>query len=149
MTELIIWKNKEMDKMKRDVERLFDRMRMEFGSTLSSGLSTLGPSLDVSETEDTVVVRVELPGVDPDDVQISVTDQTLYLRGEKKLEHVTSGVHFHRVERRFGSFSRTVGLPCPVEVEEIEATYEKGVLMIVMPKRRDKKEREAVKLQVT
>lgn len=149
MTELIIWKNKEMDKMKRDVERLFDRMRMEFGSTLSSGLSTLGPSLDISETEDTVVVRVELPGVDPDDVQISVTDQTLYLRGEKKLEHVTGGVHFHRVERRFGSFSRTVDLPCPVEVEEIEATYEKGVLMIVMPKRRDKKEREAVKLQVT
>ncbi|MBW2095650.1 MAG: Hsp20/alpha crystallin family protein [Deltaproteobacteria bacterium] len=148
MTELIIWKNKEMDKMRRDVERLFDRMWMEFGSTLSSGLTTLGPSLDISETEETVVVRVELPGVDPNDVQISVTDRTLHLRGEKKVERVRSGVHFHRVERRFGSFSRTVELPCPVEVEEIEATYEKGVLMIVMPKRRDRNG-SGVKVKVT
>jgi len=149
MTELIVWKNKEMDKMKRDVERLFDRLWMEFGSTLSSGLTTLGPSLDISETEESVVVRVELPGVDPDDVQISVTGQTLHLHGEKKLERVRNGAHFHRVERHFGSFSRNVELPCPVEVEDIEATYEKGVLMIVMPKCRDKDRKGAVKLKVT
>jgi HSP20 family protein len=149
MTELIIWKNKEMDKMKRDVERLFDRMWMNFGSTLSSGLTTLWPSLDIYETEDTVVVRVELPGVDPNDVHISVTDQTLHLRGEKKLDRVRSGVHFYRGERRFGSFSRTVELPCPLEAEEIEATYEKGVLMIVMPKCRDRNGRGGVKLKVT
>lgn len=149
MTELIIWKNKEMSKMKRDVERLFDRMWMDFGSTRSSGLTTRWPSLDIYETEDTVVVRVELPGVDPNDVHISVTGQTLHLRGEKKLDRVRSGVHFHQGERRFGSFSRTVELPCPLEVEEIKATYEKGVLMIAMPKCRDKNGRGGVKLKVT
>jgi len=147
MTELIIWKNKEMDKMRKDVERLFDRMWMEFGSTLSSGLTTLGPSLDIFETADSLVVRVELPGVDPNDVQLSVKGRTLELRGEKKLEHVRTGVRFHRVERRFGSFSRSVELPCAVEVDEINATYEKGVLMIVMPKSKDR-DGKAVKVKV-
>lgn len=147
MTELIIWKNKEMDKMRKDVERLFDRMWMEFGSTLSSGLTTLGPSLDIFETEDSLVVRVELPGVDPKDVQLSVKGRTLKLHGEKKLEHVRTDVRFHRVERRFGSFSRSVELPCAVEVDEINATYEKGVLMIVMPKCKDR-DGKGVKVKV-
>jgi HSP20 family protein len=148
MTELIIWKNKEMDKMKRDVERLFDRMWMEFGSTLSSGVTTLGPSLDIFETDETVIVRVELPGVDPEDVEISVTDRTLRLRGEKKGERIRNGARFHRVERRFGSFSRTVQLPCSIEVNEIEAIYEKGVLMIVLPKCRDRN-KKGVKLKIS
>jgi HSP20 family protein len=148
MTELIIWKNKEMDKMKRDVERLFDRMWMEFGSTLSSGVTTLGPSLDIFETDETVIVRVELPGVDPEDVEISVTDRTLRLSGEKKGERVRTGARFHRVERRFGSFSRTVQLPCEIEVDEINAIYEKGVLMIVLPKCRDRI-KKGVKLEIS
>jgi HSP20 family protein len=148
MTELIIWKNKEIDKMRRDVERLFDRMWMEFGSTLSSGVTTLGPSLDIFETDETVIVRVELPGVDPEDVQISVSDRTLRLSGEKKAETVRKNARFHHVERHFGSFSRTVQLPCPVEAEKIEATFRKGVLMIVMPKCMEKKKR-GVKLKIT
>jgi HSP20 family protein len=129
MTELIIWKNREMDKMRREVDRLFNRMWGDFGSSLFSG-----PCMDISETEDIVVIRVELPGVDPDDVRISVTDRTLSLSGEKKVKKVMRGEQFYRVERRFGSFSRKIDLPCSVEVEEIKATYENGVLMIVMPK---------------
>ena len=149
MTKLIIWKNKEMDKMRRDVEHLFDRMWMDFGSILSSGLTVLGPSLDISETDETVIVRAELPGVDPEDVQISVTDRMLHLSGEKKAENVRNGTHFHRLERRFGVFSRTVQLPCPVEVDEIEAIYKKGVLMIVMPKCRERNGKGGVKVEVT
>jgi len=138
MTGLIIWKNKEIDKMRRDVERLFDRMWLEFGSILSPGMTTPGPSLDISETDDSLIVKVELPGVDPEDVQISVTEKTLSLSGEKREESVRRGAHYHRLERRFGSFSRTIKLPCMVRVEEIQATFNKGVLMIVMPKCRDR-----------
>jgi HSP20 family protein len=133
MTELIIWKNREMDKMRREVDRLFNRMWDDFGSSLFSG-----PCMDISETQDVVVIRAELPGVESNDVQISVTDRTLYLSGEKKVKKVMRGEQFYRVERRFGSFSRKIELPCSVEVEEIKATYENGVLMIVMPKCKDR-----------
>ncbi|MEJ2024158.1 MAG: Hsp20/alpha crystallin family protein [Deltaproteobacteria bacterium] len=133
MTELIVWKNREMDRMRREVDRLFNRMWGDFGSSLSSG-----PCMDISETKDVVIIRVELPGVDSNDVQISVTDRTLYLSGEKRAKKVMRGEQFYRVERRYGSFSRKIDLPCSVEVEEIKATYENGVLMIVMPKCKDR-----------
>jgi HSP20 family protein len=133
MTELIIWKNREMDKMRREVDRLFNRMWGDFGSMLFSG-----PCIDISETEDVLVIRAELPGVDSDDVRISVTDRTLSLSGEKRAKKVMRGEQFYRVERRFGSFSRKIELPCSVEMEEIKATFENGVLMIVMPKCQDR-----------
>jgi HSP20 family protein len=135
MNELIIWKNREINKMRKTVERMFDRMWTDFGSSLSPAMATLGPSLDISETRDKVIVKAELPGIDLDDVKISVTGRTLSLMGEKRAEMVSEGARYHRLERRFGSFSRSIQLPCAIKVEEIEATYEKGVLVIILPKR--------------
>lgn len=134
MTELIIWKNREINKMRRTMEHLFDRMWMDFGSCLSPAMTTLGPSLDISETRDMVIVKAELPGIDLNDVKISVTERTLSLIGEKRAEMVRKGAHYHRLERRFGLFSRSIQLPCRIKVEEMEATYEKGVLVIILPK---------------
>ncbi len=148
MTELIIWKNREINKMRKTVEQMFDRMWMDFGSSLSPAMTTLGLSLDISETRDTVIVKAELPGIDIEDVKISVTERTLSLTGEKRAEMVRKGAQYHRLERRFGSFSRTIQLPCTIKVEDIEATYEKGVLVIVLPKCEAKKGKR-VKLKVT
>jgi len=148
MTELIIWKNREINKMRKTVEQLFDRVWMDFGSTLSPAMTTLGPSLDISETKGNVIVKVELPGIDIEDVKISVTERTLSLTGVKRAEMVRKDARYHRLERRFGSFSRTIQLPCTVKVEEIEAAYEKGVLVIALPKCRTKKGKP-VRLKVT
>jgi HSP20 family protein len=148
MTELIIWKNREINKMRKTVEQLFDRMWMDFGSSLSPAMTTLGPSVDISETANTVIVKAELPGIDINDVKISVTERTLSLMGEKRAEMARKGAQYHRLERRFGSFSRTIQLPCPINVEDIDATYEKGVLVIVLPKCGAKKGKP-IKLKVT
>ena len=148
MTELIIWKNREINKMRKTVEQLFDRMWMDFGSSLSPAMTTLGPSLDISETRDTLIVKVELPGIDLKDVKISVTDRTLSLTGIKRSEVVRKGAHYHRLERRFGSFSRTLQLPCAIQVDDIDATYDKGILKIVLPKCEARRGRR-VKLKVT
>lgn len=139
MSELIVWKNKEMDKMRRDVERLFNRMGLDFASYLMQDARAEGPTFDISETDDSLIVKVELPGVHPRDLQLSVTGTTLSLRGEKREENTTGDAHYRRVERHFGSFSRTIRLPCMVKVEETQATFEEGTLRIVMPKWRAKK----------
>ena len=134
MSELILWKNQEMGKMRRDMERMFNRFWSDFGVCLFPGEVAEGPFIDLSETKDSLILRVELPGIDPEEVEISVTDRTLVIKGEKKEESVEKNAYYHRVERRFGSFSRSLQLPCKVEMDQIKAKYDKGVLKIVMPK---------------
>lgn len=139
MSELIVWKNKEMDKMRRDVERLFDRMGLDFASYLVQDARSEGPTFDISETDDSLIVKVELSGVHARDLQLSVTGTTLILRGETHQENTTGDARYRRIEHHFGSFSRTIRLPCTVKVEETQATFEKGILRVVMPKRRTKR----------
>jgi HSP20 family protein len=90
--------------------------------------------MDVAEKEDTLVLRAELPGIDPKDVEVSVTDDMLTIRGEKRAESKEDDGVYHRMERRFGSFSRNILLPCRINADQIEAHYEKGILVITMPK---------------
>ena len=134
MSELTLWKNKQMNKLRKDMDHLFGRLWTGFGAAVFPGESAGALFIDLSETEDTLTVRAELPGIDPDKLDISVISDRLSISGEKTDEAVESGVYYHRVERRFGFFSRTVRLPCMVKVEDIKVTYKKGVLNIVMPK---------------
>ena len=104
---------------------------------LTRGLAT---ALDISETEQAVEIRMDLPGVKPKDVDIQVSGNTLTIRGERKEEqHEEKGRNFHRVERRYGSFSRTVTLPCATREDEASAEYHDGVLSIVLPKTEEAK----------
>jgi HSP20 family protein len=98
--------------------------------------------LDVSETEDAFVVKASLPGVKPDDVQITVQGDTLTIRGESKAEEEKDGEHWHLRERRFGSFQRSVSLPLPVNSDQSEARYEHGVLTLTLPKSEAAKPRQ-------
>jgi HSP20 family protein len=92
------------------------------------------PALDISERKDAYLVTVELPGVEPDDLQITLEDGLLTIQGERHFAHDSSEQQFHRVERRYGAFRRSITLPAHVMAEGIEATVEDGVLQILVPK---------------
>lgn len=94
----------------------------------------LAPALDVAEEDDSFVVRVSVPGVKPEEIDITLTDNVLTIRGEMKADEEIKEEHYHVRERRWGSFVRSVTLPTPVEQEKIDASYENGVLTLRLPK---------------
>jgi HSP20 family protein len=92
------------------------------------------PALDLFETDDRVVVTVELPGLDPDDVEVKVEDQVLTVSGKREFSNEVEEDHVRRIERSYGSFMRQITLPQSTDAEKIKATFDKGVLTIEVPK---------------
>jgi HSP20 family protein len=92
------------------------------------------PALDISERKDAYLVTVELPGVEADDLQITLEDGLLTIQGERQFTQESSEQQFHRVERRYGAFRRSITLPAHVMAEGIQATADNGVLQIMVPK---------------
>jgi HSP20 family protein len=92
------------------------------------------PALDISERKDAYLVTVELPGVEADDLQVTLEDGLLTIQGERQFTNDAAEQRFHRVERRYGAFRRSITLPAQVMAEGIEATVEDGVLQILVPK---------------
>lgn len=116
----------------------FDEMEKHMLSnfpTLRSSAEAFMPAIDVYETKDDVMVESALAGVDPENVDIAIENNVLTLRGETKKEQEIEEKDYYRKEVRHGSFYREVALPCPVEGEKAEATFEKGMLKIQIPKR--------------
>ena len=134
MSELILWKDQEMTKLRKDMQRIFNRFWYDFGVPILPDEIAEPVSIDLSETEDTLIIKAKLPGIHPKDMGISVTGDTVIVKGETTEEKIEETARYHRVERRAGSFSRTIPLPCRVKVDEIEAIYKDGVLKITMPK---------------
>jgi len=97
------------------------------------------PALDVSETDTAIDVRMDVPGITAKDIDIQVNGSLLTVSGERKEEKEEKGKTFHRVERRYGSFSRSVTLPCNVVESEVAAEYKDGVLTIKLPKTEESK----------
>ncbi|MDL1959686.1 MAG: Hsp20/alpha crystallin family protein [Deltaproteobacteria bacterium] len=132
MSGLTLWTNKEIGKLKRDIDFLYDRMCRDFGiSQLMDSLKE-GSLVNITETKDSFVVRADLPDLDPEDLNVSVTDDLLIIKGEKreKITHKTDDI------KHIGSFSSRVRLPSRVKIEKVRAKYKKGVLEIVLPKYR-------------
>jgi HSP20 family protein len=92
------------------------------------------PALDISERKDAYLVTVELPGVEGDDLQVTLEDGLLTIQGERHFAHDSSEQQFHRVERRYGAFRRSITLPAQVMGDGIEASFDNGVLQIMVPK---------------
>jgi HSP20 family protein len=123
---------RELDSLQSDMNRLFDRF---FEGRAANGISRRWiPAMDLLETEDHLVLRGDLPGVTEDDVDIEIKDNVLTVSGERKAEHEDEGEGYHRVERAFGSFSRSLTLPHGVHAEQIEAKFDNGVLEVRIPK---------------
>jgi HSP20 family protein len=97
------------------------------------------PALDISERKDAYLVTVELPGIKPEDLDIIMEDGLLTIQGERQFTQESSEQQFHRVERRYGAFRRSITLPAQVQAEQIEASFEDGVLQIMVPKMEEAK----------
>lgn len=113
-----------------------DELNKFFNSLGKKGTSEIGlaPPLDVSETDENIIVKAEVPGIEPKDIDISISGDNLTIKGEKKGEKEEKGKNYHFVERSYGSFSRTIALPAPVKFEQVKAEYKKGILEITLPK---------------
>jgi HSP20 family protein len=99
------------------------------------------PAMDLLEAEDHLLLKADLPGLSEDDVQIEVRDNVLTVSGERKAESEEKGEGYYRVERAFGGFSRSLTLPEGVDHERIEASFDKGVLQVRIPKPEERKPR--------
>jgi HSP20 family protein len=100
---------------------------------------TMVPALDMSESDNAVEVRMDVPGITAKDIDIQISGNLLTVTGERKEEKEEKGKTFHRVERSYGSFSRSVTLPCSVAESEVAAEYHDGVLTIKLPKAEESK----------
>ena len=121
----------------RDLMGIQGELNRLFGRTYGGGESVGNgwmPALDIYEGKDKYVISVELPGIEPADVDISVEDSTLTIRGERKFYQEVDEDSFHRVERRYGSFSRSLALPQTANADAIEASFDRGVLTVEIPK---------------
>ena len=111
-----------------------------YGQQQGSATATAwAPALDISERKDAYLVTVELPGVEADDLDITMEDGLLTIQGERQFTQESSEQQFHRVERRYGAFRRSITLPAHVTAEGIEASFEDGVLQILVPKAEEAK----------
>jgi len=122
----------ELTRMQEEMNRFFDDFFGEQRRGLAEGAWL--PSVDVSETDSELMVRAELPGMSHEDIEINVQDNILTLKGEKKQEKKEEKENFHRLERSYGSFSRSFSLPAGVKPDDIKATFKDGVLQVTMPK---------------
>jgi HSP20 family protein len=107
----------------------------------SGRTSAWAPALDISERKDAYLVTVELPGLKPEDLDITMEDGLLTIKGERQFTAESSEQQFHRVERRYGAFRRAITLPAHVMAEGIQASFEDGVLQILVPKAEEAKPR--------
>ncbi len=123
---------REMTSVQNQFNRLVDQM---WGGRQESWL----PAVDVFDNKDAVVVKAELAGMDPDDIQIEVEDNVLTVKGERRFEETVDEERYYRVERRYGSFQRSLALPQGVKPDDISASYEDGILVITVPKVEEEK----------
>ena len=122
----------EFNTMHSEVERIFDRFR---GGELDSGeVQSWLPAIDIVEQETAFTIKAELPGVDKKDVKITVQNNVLTIKGEKKQESEKKGENYHRTERLYGSFHRSFTLPATIVSDKIDASYDNGVLILNLPK---------------
>ncbi len=129
--------NGELTTLQSQVNRLLDEFFSGFPFQRSESLGDWAPALDVAETDTDVMVKTELPGLDPKDVEVTLAGDVLTIKGEKRSEREEKGKTWHRAERSYGSFLRQTPLPCPVDADKVKAEFRNGVLTISVPKREE------------
>ncbi len=118
----------------REMDEVLDRFNRSFGNQEQMTVADWAPSVDISETDDEYLIKVELPGVPKEDVKVTVHDGVLTLQGERKLEREQEGNTFHRVERSYGSFARSFTLPENVDGGSVHAKHRDGLLYLHLGK---------------
>ncbi len=132
---------RELSSLQSEMNRLFSTVVDNPGATAGAPLRRWIPAMDLVEGPDEFVLRADLPGMKQEDVSIEFEDNVLTVSGERKSQHEERGEGFHRVERAFGSFSRTLTLPKGIDPEGIHAGFKDGVLEVRIPKPEERKPR--------
>lgn len=133
----------------REFSTLQDRMNRLFresfgpeGREEALTTSSFAPPVDVYEDEHNVTLKIEVPGIDEKDIDVRIENNVLTVHGDRKFEKEEKEENFRRVERQYGSFTRTFTLPTTVDGEKVSANYEKGVLKVVLPKKAEAKPKQ-------
>jgi HSP20 family protein len=122
----------EVMTMRESMDRLFEDFFTR--RPRSAGPLVWQPAVEVFETDSEIVVKAELPGIDPKNVSVTVTGDGLTIKGEARVEHEDKGRNYYRRELRYGSFQRTIALPTEVKSEETKAAFKHGILEVKVPK---------------
>ena len=137
-------------KLSRRMERLFDEMLGNGIWRTSEEHSLRGswvPAINILEKDNEIIITADLPGLKAEDVEVTIEEGTLSIRGERKLEEASEGETYHRVERLYGSFERSFTLPNSIDVDAIAAHFSNGEMVLTLPKREESKPR-SVKIKV-
>jgi len=129
----------------RDITTLRDEMNRLFSRTIGeggAGGSAWTPAVDIFDSSDAITLRAELPGLAVEDIDLEVDDNVLTLKGERRFEETVEEGRYYRLERAYGTFQRSVTLPQGVKMEDITATFDKGVLTVRVPKADEVKPRK-------
>lgn len=122
---------RDMLSLRADMDRLFSSL---FGGIHEEREGLWAPIVDIEEDNDNITVKAEIPGMNKDDIKVSVQSNILTITGERKQESETKNKTFHRVERSYGRFSRMITLPTDVDSDKVKANYKDGILSITLPK---------------
>jgi HSP20 family protein len=121
--------------LRREMDSLFDNFfRGADIEPFESRFGVFSPKVDITENEKEIKISAELPGMDEKDIDVSLQNNTLTIKGEKKEEKEDKGKDYYKMERSYGSFSRSIPVPVEVETDKVEAKFNKGVLSITLPK---------------
>ena len=121
--------------LRRDMDRMFEDFSRDFGwSSPAAAGTAIAPRVDVSETDSEIRIEAEMPGVDEKDIELVLSDGRLTIKGEKKQEKEEKKKDYHLVERSYGSFARSIGLPFDADPDQVKASFAKGVLTVTVPK---------------
>jgi HSP20 family protein len=147
MTVLTRWEPfREFATLQDRMNRLFRESFEDRDESLTT--SSFAPAVDVYEDEHHITLKVEVPGIDEKDIDIRMENNTLTVHGERKIEKEEKEENYRRVERQYGSFTRTFTLPSTVDTEKVQANYDKGVLRIQLAKKAEAKPKQ-IKVNVT
>ncbi|OFW33993.1 MAG: hypothetical protein A2074_06205 [Candidatus Aquicultor primus] len=142
MTELRRWDPwRELSRVQDDLSNMFERT---FGSERRERLmlSHWMPDVDIYEKDNKIYIRMDISEIKPEDIDISIVDNTMKIKGERKMTEEVKEENYYRMERRYGSFERMIELPVSVKMDDIEATYKNGVLQVELPKAEEAKAKE-------
>ncbi len=122
-----------MTALRKEMDRLFERF-WETDFPEWPALGEWAPKLDVTDTKEALVVKAEIPGIEPGEIELTLQDQVLTIKGEKKQEKEEKEEQYYRMERVYGAFARTIRLPVPVDASRVTATFKNGLLTVKLPK---------------
>ena len=132
---------RELRTMQEQMNRLLDlAWNKEAGEELKEGIWQ--PPVDIYEDGENVVIKAEVPDIDQKDIEVRIEDNTLTLRGERKLDQSVRKDNYHRVERYYGPFQRSFSIPPNIDQEKVKASCDRGVLTVILPKKAEKKPKQ-------